>query len=123
MRKKITIGTKEFEMQSSAYTQFKYKNDTNRSLVKDLTALGEKYKEIEGISEAEALDKFDDLEEFIMTALRLAYIMSMEAKSFTGRFEDYLMEIDNYLDNADWISEVIELAISPLSGNLQAIKK
>lgn len=119
MRKKITIGTKEFEMQSSAYTQFKYKNDTNRSLVKDLTALGEKYKEIEGISEAEALDKYDDLEEFIMTALRLAYIMSMEGKSFNGSFEMYLMEIDNYLEKLDWIGEVVELALSPLSRNIQ----
>ena len=119
MRKKITIGTKEFEMQSSAQTQFKYKNDTNRSLVKDLTALGEKYKEIEGISEAEALDKYDDLEEFIMTALRLAYIMSMEGKSFNGSFEMYLMEIDNYLEKLDWIGEVVELALSPLSRNIQ----
>jgi hypothetical protein len=43
----------------------------------------------------------------------------MEGKSFNGTFENYLMEIDNYLDNTDWIGEVVELALSPLSRNIQ----
>ena len=120
MERKITIGGKEYLMKSSAYTQFKYKDETGRSLLKDLTQLGSKFS---NVKEENILDNYDELNDFIITTLRIAYIMSMEAKSFTGRFEDYLMEIDNYLDNADWISEVIELAISPLSGNLQAIKK
>lgn len=118
--KKITIGTKEFNMQSSAYTQFKYKDITGRSLIKDLTMLGKKYENIGEVKEEEALEKLDDLDEFIMTALRMAYIMSMEAKSFNGSFENYLMEIDNYLDNLDWIGEVVELALSPLSRTIQA---
>lgn len=118
--KKITIGTKEFNMQSSAYTQFKYKDITGRSLIKDLTMLGKKYENIGEVKEEEALEKLDDLDEFIMTALRIAYIMSMEGKSFNGTFENYLMEIDSYLDNLDWIGEVVELALSPLSRNIQA---
>lgn len=118
--KKITIGTKEFNMQSSAYTQFKYKDITGRSLIKDLTMLGKKYENIGEVKEEEALEKLDDLDEFIMTALRIAYIMSMEGKSFNGTFENYLMEIDSYLDNLDWIGEVVELALSPLSRTIQA---
>lgn len=118
--KKITIGTKEYNMQSSAYTQFKYKDITGRSLIKDLTMLGKKYENIGEVKEEEALEKLDDLDEFIMTALRIAYIMSMEGKSFNGTFENYLMEIDSYLDNLDWIGEVVELALSPLSRNIQA---
>lgn len=117
--KEITIGTKKFNMKSSAYTQFKYKDITGRSLIKDLTMLGKKYADIGEIKEEEALEKYDDLEEFIMTALRMAYIMSMEGKSFNGTFENFLMEIDNYLDNLDWISEVMDLALSPLSRNIQ----
>lgn len=117
--KEITIGTKTFNMKSSAYTQFKYKDITGKSLIKDLTDLAKKYEGFGEIKEEEALEKFDDLDEFIMTALRIAYIMSMEGKSFNGTYEGFLMEIDNYLDNLDWIGEVVELALSPLSRNLQ----
>lgn len=120
--KTITIGTKEFNMKSSAYTQFKYKNDTGRSLIKDLTELGKEYEGFGDVKEEEAIERFDELDDFIMTALRIAYIMSVEAKSFNGSFESYLMEIDNYLDNLDWIGEVVELAISPLSRNIQTNK-
>lgn len=120
--KEITIGTKKFAMKSSAYTQFKYKDITGRTLIKDLTELGKKYENFGEIKEENAIDSLDDLDDFIMTALRIAYIMSMEAKSFNGTFEGFLMEIDNYLDNLDWIGEVVELAISPLSRNIQAIQ-
>ena len=48
--------------------------------------------------------------------------MSMEGKSFSGTFENFLMEIDNYLENLDWIGEVVELALSPISRNLQAVQ-
>lgn len=117
--KEITIGTKKFNMKASAYTQFKYKDITGRSLIKDLTDLGKKYENIGDFKEEEALERFDELDDFIMTALRIAYIMSMEGKSFNGTFENYLMEIDSYLDNTDWIGEVVELALSPLSRNIQ----
>lgn len=120
MRKKITIGNKEYEMQSSAYTQFKYKNDTGRTLIKDLTSLSKQYESItESITEENVIEQYDGLDDFITIALRIAYIMSSEAKSFNGSFESYLMDIDNYLENIDWISEVVELALSPLSRNIQ----
>lgn len=118
--KEITIGTKKFNMKASAYTQFKYKDITGRSLIKDLTELGKKYENFGDVKEEEALERYDDLDDFIMTALRIAYIMSMEGKAFNGTFENYLMEIDSYLDNTDWIGEVVELALSPLSRNIQA---
>lgn len=121
MRKTIKIGEKEFAMQSSAYTQFKYKNDTGRSLIKDLTEIGKKYEKKE-ITEESALENFDEFDDFIMLSLHIAYIMCLEAKSINGSFEDFLMQIDHYMDNTDWIGEVVELAISPLSRNLQAIQ-
>ena len=65
----------------------------------------------------------DDLDEFITTALRVAYIMSCEGKSFNGSFDEFLMNIDNYLEDTDWISDVVDLAISPLSRNIQANKE
>lgn len=118
MRKTITIGTKQFDMQSSAYTQFKYKNDTGRSLIKDLSIIGKKYESKE-LNEESIIDNYEEFDEFITLALRMAYIMSLEAKSVNCSFEDYLMQIEGYLDNTDWISEVVELAISPLSRGIQ----
>ena len=115
MKKTIKIGTEEFEMSASAYTQFKYKDETGRSLIKDLTQIANKYKDIR---ESDVLEKFDDIEEFIDLALRIAYIMSLEGKSVSGSYEDFLMKIDNYLDNLDWFGEVMELAISPLQRNV-----
>ena len=35
MRKIIKIGGKEYTIKSSAYTQFKYKNDTGRKFLKE----------------------------------------------------------------------------------------
>ena len=112
MEKKITIGEKEYLMKSSAYTQFKYKDETGRSLLKDLMTLG---KTFDGVKDQDALESFDELNDFLTTTLRIAYIMCLEAKSFSGAFEDFLMETDNYLENVDWIMEVMDLAISPLS--------
>lgn len=117
MEKTIKIGTKEFQMKASAYTQFKYKDITGKSLLKDLTDISKKYESVDG-----KLIHLDDLDDFLTTALRIAYIMSLEGKSFTGNFDSFLMQIDNYLDDANWISEVVELAISPLSRNLQTIQ-
>lgn len=41
MRKVIKIGDKEYSMKASAYTQFKYKNDTGRSLLCDIQSLSD----------------------------------------------------------------------------------
>lgn len=121
MKKTIKIGDKEYLMQSSAFTSFKYRDMTNRTLIKDLGELGKKYNEVE-IDKDNALDTYGELDEFIITALRIAYIMTCEANSYSGTFEDYLKGIDNYLEDVNWISEVVELAISPLSRNVQAIQ-
>jgi phosphate uptake regulator len=120
MRKTIKIGTKEYEMQSSAYTQFKYKDETGKSLIKDLTSIANDYKDY---SNEEILEEYDKVDEIVNKALRIAYIMCLEAKSFNGNFEDFLKGIDDYLSDPNWISEVIELAISPLSGNIQTTKQ
>ena len=115
MRKIIKIGQKEYEMQSSAFTSFKYKNETGRTLLKDLTNLGEKFNDA---NEKEILANWDEFEDFIYSVLRISYIMCLEAKSYVGSYENFLSETDDYLNDLTWISEVLELAISPLSRNL-----
>lgn len=125
MRKIIRIGSKDFEMQSSAYTQFKYKDETGRSLVKDLITLADKYKDLAnkdfGNSELQdIINQWDDLDEFLMMTLKIAFIMTHEADSNqASNFETFLKQVDGYMDNINWFGEVVELALSPLSGQVQ----
>ena len=120
MKKTIKIGNKEFLMSASAYTPFKYKNDTGRTLIKDLMEIGKRYEEIKDL---DIVEQYDEIDSFIMLALRIAYIMSSESKGFIGSFDEFLMQIDDFLSDANWVSEVVELATSPISGNLQNIQR
>jgi len=124
MEKTITIGTKEYLMKSSAFTPIAYKNETGKSLITELTNIANKYQDldIDKMDKMELLSKFDELEEILTMTLRIAYIMSKEAKSINGSFDEFLMGIDNYLDNLDWMMEVVMLAMTPLSGGIQNIK-
>ena len=124
MERKITIGKKEYLMKSSAYTPIAYKNETGRTLITDLTSLVKEYEklELDKLSNEEILEKYDKVENVLNMTLKIAYIMSKEAKSITGGFDDFAMEIDNYLDDINWMLEVIELALSPLSGGIQISK-
>lgn len=115
MEKTIKIGDKDFKMSSSAYTQFKYKNDTGRSLMADLSAIQDKYKELlEGNIDLEQLDELIDL------ILKIAFIMTNENdKNQALTYEDFLKQIDNYFVEMDWLNEVVELATSPFRRGIQ----
>lgn len=109
MERIIKISNKDYKMKSSALTQFSYKNETGRSFLNDLQKLTNVNTE-----DTEKLDEFTEL------ILKVAYIMTKEAdKSQVTNYEDFLSNIESLYDNADWINEVLELACSPLSGQLQ----
>lgn len=115
MEKIIRISNKDYKMKASALTQFSYRNETGRSFLTDLQKLTE-LKDIgeDFTSNIEALDNVSDL------LLRMAYIMSKEAdKSQATNYEEFLGGIENLYDNTSWIQEVLELACSPLSRQLQ----
>lgn len=113
MRKIITIGGKEYTIKSSAYTQFKYKNDTGRKFLNDLQSI----VKIAGKSQEEQIDMSDDLTYIL---LRIAFVMIEEAdKTQVTSFEDFLKSIDVIYDDIGWINEVVEVATSPLSGRIQ----
>lgn len=112
MERIIRISNKDYKMKASALTQFSYKNETGRSFLKDLTKLTNLDTE-----DVEQLDEITDL------VLKIAYIMTKEAdKSQVTNFDDFLSNIESLYDNVDWINEVLELACSPLSGQLQTNK-
>lgn len=113
MKRIIKIGNKEYEMKSSAYTQFKYKNDTGKKLLEDLQNL----TELQDKEETEMIASIDDLTDIV---LRISYVMIEEADpSQVKSFEDFLKGIDGLFDNTDWINEVISLAVSPISRGIQ----
>lgn len=115
MRKVVKISDKEYSMKSSAYTQFKYKNDTGRGLLEDLNKI-QKYQDL---SQEEQVNKTQELLELL---LRLAYIMIEEAdEKQVKSYEDFLKNIDGMLDNVDWINEVVILASSPFPRGIQKV--
>lgn len=109
MERIIRISNKDYKMKASALTQFSYKNETGRSFLSDL----QKLTDIKG-NELEALDDVTEL------VLKMAYIMTKEAdKTQVVNYEEFLSNIDNLYDEVSWIQEVLELACTPLSRQLQ----
>lgn len=116
MKKTIKIGEKYYNMASSAYTQFAYKDLTGRSLLTDLQ------KVIDLQSEKEA--KLDSLDTITDLLLHVAFVMINEAS--TDQVKDYVSfvkSIENLYTDYDWITETLELACNPISGRLQTNKK
>ena len=109
MRKIITISGKEYTMQSSAWTQFKYKNDTGRRMLQDLRDISK----LQEADEDTMLNGVDDLTEIL---LKIAYVMIEEADpNQVKSYDDFLKSINSLYEDTNWINEVVELATSPLS--------
>ena len=113
MKKIINISGKEYSMKASAFTQFAYKNETGRSLLKDITHLSE-------VDMTETEHNTDLLDEITEIVLKLAYVLAQEdgSNNLTD-YNSFLKDIDNLYDDQQWIEDVILLATSPLSRRLQ----
>lgn len=113
MKKIVNIGGKDYSMKSSAWTQFKYKNDTGRKLLQDIQSI----TKLADIQEAEVLGEMDDMIEIL---LRMAYTMIEEADpTQVQNYETFLKETDGIFEDQQWIMDVIELATSPISRGIQ----
>ena len=106
--KTIKISGKNYDMKSSAYTQFAYKNKTGRSLLNDLQSLN-------------GVDATKQVEDLVDILLNVSYVMIEEAnKDQVKNYEEFVKGIDDLFSDSTWINEVVELAIMPLSGgNIQ----
>ena len=112
MKKIINIDNKEYEMKSSAYTQFAYKNLTGRSFMDDIKKLMN--LEIKDEMELEVLDQITE------PLLDMCFVMIQEANQEQAKTkEEFYKSIDSLYDNIDWIIDVIKLAVNPLSRQLQ----
>lgn len=112
MKKIIKLGGKEYSMQSSALTQFKYRDMTGRKLMQDINAI------------KDLREKNDDilaiLDDFIEILLQITYVMIVESDAKqVGSFEDFLKSIEKLFEEIEWVDDVIDLAVSPISGGNQ----
>lgn len=115
MEKIIKISNKDYKMKASALTQFSYRNETGRSFLTDLQKLTE-LKDI-GNDFNKNIDALDNVSDLL---LKMAFIMTREAdKSQVTNYEEFLGGIESLYDDTAWIQEVLELACSPLSRQLQ----
>lgn len=113
MKKIININGKEYSAKSSAYTQFKYKNDTGRRMITDLQNLAK-------LVERSEEEQVEGIEELLEIVLKMAYIMIEEADpSQVSSYEDFLKSIDGLFDNQQWMLDIFELASSPLSRGIK----
>lgn len=112
MKKTITIDKREYEMKSSAYTQFAYKNLTGRSLLKDLQKIMEDQEKID--------DDISLLDDITTPILDISFVMIQEADaSQVNSQEEFIKSIETLYDDFDWVNQVIDLACNPISRQLQ----
>lgn len=106
MVKTIKISGKDYDMKASAFTQFAYKDETGRSLLSDIQSLSDIHTE-----------EADKIEHLVNILLDVSYVMIKEAdpKQVANK-EEFMKSINDLFSDNSWISEVVELAISPLSG-------
>lgn len=113
MKKIINIGGKEYSMQSSALTQFEYRDITGRKLMEDIN----KIKELRNNND----DILAVLDDFLEIILQITYVMIIESDANqTGSFKDFLKGIEKLFDDVGWVDNVIELAVTPISGGNKA---
>lgn len=112
MKKTISIDGREYEMKSSAYTQFAYKNLTGRSLLKDLKIILEDQEKID--------DDISLLDDITVPILDISYVMIQEADPNQVKTkEDFIKSIETLYDSFEWVDDVIDLACNPISRQLQ----
>lgn len=111
MEKIIRISTKDYKMKASALTQFAYRDETGRSFLNDLQELTKLQDNAENIA---------SLDNVVELVLKVAYTMIKQAdKTQVVNYEDFLDGIESLFDDTQWIQEVLELACSPLSRQIQ----
>lgn len=119
MLKIIKIDKTDYKMKSSAYTAFAYKDETGRNFLSDIMKLSE-YKSLKDSNTVKSAEMLDDLN---LLLLRIAYIMIKEAdESQVIDFKSFVGSIESLYSDSSWTEEVINLAVMPISGQLQSNK-
>lgn len=120
MLKTIKIGNQDYNMKSSAFTPFKYKNDYKTDLLKDIGKLNGMNRDISKLNKEDQEEAWlNEIGTIMEMALHMAYTMITEYDKTFKPYDEWLQEIDNLFDNMEWIQEVMELAMSTFRGRVQ----
>jgi hypothetical protein len=123
MEKIINISGVEYKMKSSAFTPFKYKNDYNRDLLKDINVIVKIEQKVSKLPKEEQdtawLDEFGSIFEIIT---KIAYVMIKEADKSFKPYEDWLGDIESLYDDNNWIGEVLGLILNTFQGRSKGNK-
>lgn len=109
MIKTVKMGEHSYDMRSSAFTVFAYKNRTGRDLLEDLHAL-------ETIADSSE-DDVSRINSVLQIGLDMAYVMICENDPKYKSFDEWTRELDGLFDDSTWIAEVSKLALSPFRRN------
>ena len=121
MVRTIKIGNNTYDLKSSAYTMFAYKDITGRDLLKDINELNKKYSKIQ--KQKDNMAWLDEIMDVIEKVLKLAHIMIKEQKPEFKEYKDWLKDIEGMLDDTTWIMDVLEVGLSPFRGGILSAPK
>lgn len=120
MVRTVRIGSKDYNMRSSAFTPFKYKNDYGSDMLKDINKLNKTNMEIAKLpAEEQEQAWLDEIGNIMEMALHMAYCMITEQDKGFMPYDKWLQEIESLFDNTSWIMEVMECAMSTFHGRVQ----
>ena len=120
MIKNVKIGKTDYVLKSSAFTIFAYKDETGRDLLSDINSINKKYIEISKVSEEEQDSLWlEEITPIIEHTLKIAYIMIKEVDKNFKDYKEWLKDLEELLENPNWIMEVLEVAIAPFRGRVQ----
>ena len=121
MVRTVKIGNNEYDLKSSAYTMFAYKDVTGNNLLQDLNELNDKYTKWQ--KDKDTSIWMNEIMDIIDKTLRLAHIMILEQNPSFMEYKQWLKEIDGLLDDTNWILEVLEVGLSPFRRGVQSAPK
>ena len=120
MLKTVKIGDKHYDMKSSAWTPFKYENEYQTDFLGDINKINKKAIEISKLPEEEQQTAWlDQMTGIFKTVLQIAYTMIKENNESFKSYEEWLKELDGIYQEANWIQEVLECAMSTFQGRME----
>lgn len=121
MVKTIRIANQDYNMKSSAFTMFAYRDKMGRDLLKDISSLTDIYAKIDKLPEDQKTTAWlNEITGIMELALKLAYIMIKEQTPTFKEYGEWLKDLEDLSEeNMGWVPEVINLAINPMLGRIQ----
>lgn len=120
MVKTIKISGKDYNMKSSAFTPFKYKNDFGTDFLKDISKIEKTYNGMKDLPKEQELEMLGEFNNILIVYLQIAYTMISEYDPQFKPFMEWLQELDTLVtgnkENDAWIEEVLQLAMSTFRG-------